>query len=74
METKTEALWTLQDVAKYLRCTTRHVQNLKATGLPYIHIGRLVRFDEKDVLDYLKNASRLQNHRRRQTLKDALAQ
>jgi excisionase family DNA binding protein len=48
-----ENLWTVDEVAAYLRCTVRHVHNLIRTGLPHLYIGRLLRFDGAEVRAYL---------------------
>jgi excisionase family DNA binding protein len=46
---------TKQDVAFYLRCTVRHVENLmREKKLPYAKFGRLVRFDLDEVKQALK--------------------
>lgn len=52
-------LWTNEDVANFFRCTVRHVQNLQKYGLPFLHLGRLVRFDPEEVRDFLKRNRRL---------------
>jgi excisionase family DNA binding protein len=49
-----QTLWTTEDVARFFGCTVRHVQNLQKTGLPFFHIGRLVRFDAEEVQAYLR--------------------
>lgn len=49
----TENLWTVDQVAVYLRCTVRHVHNLIPSGLPHLHLGRLLRFDADEVRSYL---------------------
>ena len=46
-------LMTTQELATFLRCSKRHVQRLRKAGLPDIKVGELVRFSEKDVLDWL---------------------
>lgn len=48
-----ENLWTVDEVATYLRCTVRHVHNLIRIGLPHLYIGRLLRFDGNEVRAYL---------------------
>ena len=58
-EVDDDALWTPDDIAAFLRCTVRHVQNLQKSGLPYFHIGRLVRFDPDEVREFLKNNRRV---------------
>lgn len=48
-----ENLWTIDEVAAYLRCTVRHVHNLLRSGLPHLYVGRLLRFDPEEVRVYL---------------------
>ena len=48
-----QRLWTLSDVAQYLCCTPRHVQNLVTSGLPHIKLGRLIRFSPDEVRRHL---------------------
>lgn len=38
-------LWTVKDVAAFLKCSLRHVGNLQRAGLPFIKLGHLTRFD-----------------------------
>jgi excisionase family DNA binding protein len=45
----TDSLWTLDDVARYARCSVRHVMNLRKHGLPYRKLGHLVRFSPEAV-------------------------
>jgi len=45
----TDSLWTLADVARYARCSVRHVMNLRKHGLPYRKVGHLVRFSPEAV-------------------------
>ena len=43
-------LWKVGDVARYARCSTRHVSNLREQkGLPFRKVGRLVRFSPEAV-------------------------
>lgn len=49
----TDTLWTCDEVAAYFRCTARHVHNLLRKGLPHLYIGRLLRFDPKEIQNYL---------------------
>ncbi len=53
MPERTPALWNLKQVADYLQCSIRHVQNLQKRGLPFILVGRLSRFDPAEVRSYL---------------------
>ncbi len=47
------SLWTMRDVARYLCCTSRHVQNLVTSGLPHVKVGRLIRFIPEEVRCHL---------------------
>jgi excisionase family DNA binding protein len=42
-------LWTIDDVARYARCSVRHVTKLREEGLPYRKLGHLVRFSPEAV-------------------------
>ena len=48
------ALMTTQELAKFLGCSRRHIDRLRKVGLPDIKVGELVRFSEKDVLEWLE--------------------
>lgn len=48
-------LWTARDVATYARCSLRQVGYLRMEGLPFVRIGRLVRFDPFLVTAWLLN-------------------
>lgn len=58
----TENLWTVDQVATYLRCTVRHVHNLLRTGLPHLYLGRLLRFDADEVRAYLLKHRRVRSN------------
>lgn len=47
------ALMTTQELADFLGCSRRHIDRLRKMGLPDIKVGELVRFSEKEVLDWL---------------------
>ncbi len=50
----TDTLWTVPDVAAYLRMSRKHVYRLVELGeLPHIKIGRCVRFDPADIATWL---------------------
>lgn len=55
----TENLWTVDEVAVFLRCTVRHVHNLCRSGLPHMYVGRLLRFDPVEVRQHLLKRRRL---------------
>lgn len=42
-------LWTTNDVARYARCSVRHVTTLREQGLPFRKLGHLVRFSPEAV-------------------------
>lgn len=48
-----ETLWTIEDVARYVRCSLRHVSKLREEGLPYRKLGHLVRFKPEAVKAWL---------------------
>ena len=50
-------LWTIQELAKFLRCSERHVYILRRQGLPAIAVGGLVRFDQERVRRWLETSS-----------------
>ena len=44
------SLWTIDDVARYARCSVRHVTTLREQkGLPFRKLGHLVRFNPEAV-------------------------
>ena len=49
---------TIEDVADMLQVTRTTVYNLKKKGLPFIKIGKNIRFNQKDVIDWVMNNSR----------------
>ena len=49
VSSKPETLWTIEDVARYARCSLRHVTTLRQQGLPYRKLGHLVRFSPEAV-------------------------
>ncbi len=46
---ETKTLWTIDDVARYARCSLRHVTTLRDQGLPFRKLGHLVRFSPEAV-------------------------
>lgn len=49
-----QSLWTVEDVARYLSCSTHSVRHyIVRHGLPVLHMGRLLRFDPSQVKDWL---------------------
>lgn len=53
-DTATSDLLTEQELAARWHTTPRHIRRLRVeSGLPYIKLGRLVRFDADDVAGWL---------------------
>lgn len=48
------SLWTADELARHLRCSKRHLDNLRREGLPCLQVGRLVRFDPEAVRRFLE--------------------
>ncbi len=69
-----EALWTVDDVARFFGCTSRHVINLQANGLPHFYLGRLVRFDPAEVREYLHQNRRIAATKARTAAREAAGQ
>jgi excisionase family DNA binding protein len=46
---ETKILWTIDDVARYARCSVRHVTTFREQGLPFRKLGHLVRFSPEAV-------------------------
>ena len=69
-----EALWTVDDVARFFGCTSRHVINLQANGLPHFYLGRLVRFDPAEVREYLHQNRRIAATKTRTAAREAARQ
>ncbi len=49
---------TFKDLAEYLRCSERHIQNLTREGLPHFYLGSLVRFRRNEVIEFLSTHNR----------------
>lgn len=45
---------TVEDVEEMLQVTRSTVYNLKNKGLPFIKIGKNIRFDRDEVIDWIK--------------------
>ena len=46
---------TIEDLIEMLQVTRSTIYNLKKKGLPFIKIGSNVRFEQSEVIDWLKN-------------------
>lgn len=49
---------TIEDVADMLQVTRTTVYNLKKKGLPYIKIGKNIRFCQDEVVNWVMNNAR----------------
>ncbi len=52
---ETKTLWTIDDVARYARCSIRHVTTLREQGLPFRKLGHLVRFSPEAVKQWFED-------------------
>jgi excisionase family DNA binding protein len=46
---------TIDDVAEMLQVTRTTIYNLKKKGLPFIKLGKNIRFDQGDVVAWIKS-------------------
>ncbi len=46
---------TIDDLIEMLQVTRSTIYNLKKKGLPFVKIGANVRFEQSEVIDWLKN-------------------
>jgi excisionase family DNA binding protein len=49
---------TIEDVADMLQVTRTTVYNLKKKGLPFIKIGKNIRFSQEEVINWVMNSAR----------------
>lgn len=45
---------TIEDLAEMLQVTRTTIYNLKKKGLPFIKLGKNIRFDQSEVIDWIK--------------------
>ena len=48
---------TVEDVAEMLQVTRTTIYNLKKKGLPFIKLGKNIRFDQDEVVKWVKSNS-----------------
>ena len=48
---------TIDDVSEMLKVTRTTVYNLKKQGMPFIKLGKNIRFDQKEVIDWVRSNS-----------------
>lgn len=46
---------TVEDVAEMLQVTRTTIYNLKKKGLPFIKLGKNIRFDQDEVVEWVKS-------------------
>jgi len=46
---------TIEDVSEMLQVTRTTVYNLKKQGMPFIKLGKNIRFDQKEVVDWVRS-------------------
>ena len=49
---------TVEQVAEMLQVTRTTIYNLKKKGLPFIKLGKNIRFDQDEVVDWVKTTGR----------------
>lgn len=49
---------TVEDVAEMLQVTRTTIYNLKKKGLPFIKLGKNIRFDQEEVVEWVKTNGR----------------
>lgn len=49
---------TIEDVAEMLQVTRTTIYNLKKQGLPFIKLGKSIRFNQDEVIDWVMTNSR----------------
>ena len=49
---------TIEDVSEMLQVTRTTVYNLKKKGMPFIKLGKNIRFDQDEVIEWVKTNNR----------------
>ena len=52
---------TIDDVSEMLQVTRSTVYNLKKKGLPFIKLGKNIRFDQDEVINWVKQNNQANN-------------
>ena len=50
---------TIEDLAEMLQVTRTTIYNLKNKGLPFIKLGKNIRFDQEEVIDWIKKGQKV---------------
>lgn len=51
---------TVEDVAEMLQVTRTTIYNLKKKGMPFIKLGKNIRFDQDEVVNWVRSNSRVE--------------
>ena len=51
---------TVEEVSEMLQVTRTTIYNLKKKGLPFFKIGKNIRFDQQEVLEWIKANNRVE--------------
>ena len=52
----------VEDVAEMLQVTRTTIYNLKKQGLPFIKLGKNIRFDQDEVVDWVRSNRQVQKN------------
>ena len=52
---------TIDDVSEMLQVTRSTVYNLKKKGMPFIKLGKNIRFDQEEVINWIKENNSANN-------------
>jgi hypothetical protein len=57
-----ERLWTVEDTAKFLRCTQKHIYKLIDEGLPHYWAGRYL-FNPRELFEWIAVQSKKEDRK-----------
>jgi hypothetical protein len=63
---------TEKELARHLGISARHLVNLRRSGLPYIALGKVIRYDTREVEQFIRTRRRLASHVVRQQRRKAM--
>lgn len=52
-------LLTVEEIAKELKVTRQTIYQWRKDGMPFLRMGRLIRFEQEKVMEWLKENARL---------------
>ena len=71
-ESTTPGWITEKELARHLGISARHLINLRRGGLPYLALGKAIRYDLREVEQFIRTRRRLASHVVRQQRRKAL--